>query len=165
MRYYNQTTFDSETFNGVVAIESFCHSGHSYSSVKEAYRILKSNASLVISDAFLKRPKNQLSTIAKNVYKGICKSWSLEDLGNITDVQNQLQKIRFQKIELKEISWHIAPSVLHVPFAIPAFICKQLWERKNVKPQSWNNLKGSFFALLCGLLRNEFGYYQIIATK
>lgn len=38
---YNHTPFEANSFDAAMAIESFCHSGHDESSIKEAYRILK----------------------------------------------------------------------------------------------------------------------------
>jgi len=49
---YNNTSFQSNSFDSAVAIESFCHSEHGENSLKEMHRILKPIAGLVIADAF-----------------------------------------------------------------------------------------------------------------
>ena len=59
----------------------------------------------------------------------------------------------------------MAPSVFHVPFAITGFILKNFLKRKPLKPQSWENMKASFYALISGLHIRDFGYYIITATK
>ncbi len=162
---YCDTSFKSNSVSGAYAIESFCHSGHSTKALQEAYRILKPNSRLVIADAFLKKDANQLCVGSNYCYEQLCKGWSLEDLGNINEVKNTLKQIGFKNISIEDVSFRVAPSVLHVPFAITGFILKKLFRKESLKPQSWKNLKGSLFALLSGLHMKSFGYYLITAEK
>jgi len=162
---YSATTLTYETMDGVIAIESLCHSGHNYQSLAEGYRILKLGGKFVITDAFLKKDPSELSASSNYCYQHLCKGWSLDGLGTISKVREDLYKIGFSKVEVEDVSNRIAPSVLHVPFAIPGFILKTILKNKPVKKQSWNNLKASFFALLSGFQRRSFGYYIITASK
>lgn len=162
---YNNTTFKSNTFDGALAIESFCHSGHNKDSFKEAYRILKPNGKLVIADAFLKKEASNLSIRSKYAYQKLCNHWSLERLGNIETVKLQLEEQGFNNIKVEDISFRVAPSVLHVPFAIIGFITKKLLNHKSLKRESLHNLKGSFYALMSGIHIKSFGYYLITCTK
>tara|TARA_R110001632_G_scaffold24795_7_gene68759 strand:- start:365 stop:1252 length:888 start_codon:yes stop_codon:yes gene_type:complete len=159
------TSMSNDSQDGAIAIESFCHTGHSYETLKEAKRILKKGSSLVIADAFLKKKPETLCLGSKYSYQGLCKGWSLDGLGVISDVEQNLKSMGFSTVTIEDISMKVAPSVLHVPFAIPSFILKQLWSGKGIKKQSWNNLKASFYALTAGLHRRAFGYYIITATK
>jgi len=162
---FNHTSFPSNSVDGAVAMESFCHTGHHYSTLKEAHRILKKGKKLVITDAFLKKQPSQLCLGSKYSYEGICKGWSLDGIGVIDEVRDNLQQLGFKDISIEDVSWRVAPSVFHVPFAIPSFIVKQFLKGRTINKQSWNNLKASFFALIAGLHRNAFGYYIITATK
>ncbi len=162
---YNNTSFSSEMFNAAIAIESFCHSGHSEKSFKEAYRILKPNGKFVIADAFLKKEETELCYGGNLAYQKLCNHWSLEKLGNINTVVQQLKKQGFKKVIIEDISFRVAPSVLHVPFAIIGFIFKGLLGYNSLKQESLHNLKGSFYALLSGLHMRSFGYYIVTCTK
>ncbi|MEM9363553.1 MAG: methyltransferase domain-containing protein [Bacteroidota bacterium] len=162
---YNNTSADSDSADGVIAIESFCHSGHTVSSFREAYRTLKPGAKLVIADAFLKKEVDQLCPGSLLAYRKLCKHWNLERLGDIHSVIHDLKKVGFKKIVVEDISFRVAPSVLHVPFAIVGFILKKLCRNKSLKRESSHNLKGSFYALLSGLHMKSFGYYLISCTK
>ncbi|TRW25306.1 methyltransferase domain-containing protein [Flavobacterium zepuense] len=162
---YNRTGFLSNSFDGALAIESFCHSGHSADSFTEAYRILKPGAKLVVGDAFLKKDYNELCIGGSYCYKGLCNGWSLEKLGNIPALKIMLAEIGFNNITVEDVSFRVAPSVLHVPFAITGFIIKKLLKNQQLKPQSMQNLKGSLFALLSGVQMNNFGYYIITCSK
>lgn len=162
---YNNTSLQSNSFNSAIAIESFCHSGHGENSLKEAHRILKPGGRLVIADAFLKKEATELCKGGKYSYKKLCNHWSLEKLETHYYMKKKLQELGFINIKVEDISFRVAPSVLHVPFAITGFILKKLLTFKSLKRESYHNLKGSFYALLSGLHIKSFGYYIISATK
>ncbi|MDB4292345.1 methyltransferase domain-containing protein [Maribacter sp.] len=162
---FNNTSLPSNSFDGAVAIESFCHSGHSPKSFKEAYRILKKGGKLVIADAFLKKQPEQLCYGGALSYKKLCNHWSLEKLGTIDTVTQQLKNEGFSEVKVEDVSFRVAPSVLHVPFAILGFVLKKLFGTGNLKRESLHNLKGSFYALLSGLHMKSFAYYIITCTK
>lgn len=164
-RDYRNTFFKDESFDGAIAIESLCHSGCSTEALEEAYRILKPNSTFVIADAFSKKDKEAMNPFSKKVYDGLCASWSLKSLGNIKKVKQELERIGFKDVQIKNIWYRVAPSVLHVPFAISGFILKKLFKGEKLKPESTKNLKGSFYALLTSLCLQDFGYYTITAKK
>lgn len=162
---YEETTFASESLDGAVAIESLCHSGHSKESLREAYRILKPGKTLVIADCFIKKDASQLCFGSRYCYDQLCKGWSLNGLGNIHDVAEDLKRIGFRNVQVEDISWRVAPSVFHVPAAILGFLLKKIFRKKQIKNESQNNLKASFYSLMAGLHRRAFGYYIITTTK
>lgn len=162
---YCNTSFSNNSMEGAIAIESYCHSGHSEEALKEAFRILKPEANLVIADAFLKKDAENLCKISNYSYRNLCKGWSLDGLGVIEEVKNNLKKIGFKKVRVEDVSFRVAPSVFHVPFAIGGFILKNILLKNPLKLQSWNNMKASFYALISGLHMKDFGYYIITATK
>ncbi|MFI1771799.1 methyltransferase domain-containing protein [Thalassobellus citreus] len=162
---YNNTSFKSNTFDAALAIESFCHSGHSKKSIEEAFRILKPNGKLVIADAFLKKSETNLCLGSNYAYKKLCSHWSLDKLETIDSMVKKLKEQGFTKIEIENASFRVALSVLHVPFTIIGFVIKQLFNSKTLKRESLHNLKGSFYALLSGLHMKSFGYYIISCTK
>lgn len=164
-RDYRNTGFTADKFDGVLAIESFCHSGCSIETLKEAYRVLKPNSKLIIADAFSKKDEGEMNFLSKNVHKGLSKCWSLEKLGNIHEVKKDLKAIGFKNVEVKNIWYRVAPSVLHVPFMILGFILRKIIKNEPLKKESKDNMKGSFYALLSSLCLQDFGYYIISAKK
>jgi len=162
---YNNTSFATTSFDAALAIESFCHSGHSSNSLKEAYRILKPKGKLVVADAFLKKTPSELCVGSNYAYQKLCNHWSLEKLETIDNMVAKLKQQGFSEIKIEDASFKVAPSVLHVPFAIIGFTLKKLLKTKTLKRESLHNLKGSFYALLSGLHMRSFGYYIITCTK
>lgn len=49
---YTNTTYDSESFDVVWAIESVCHAANKEDFIKEAYRLLKPGGQLILADFF-----------------------------------------------------------------------------------------------------------------
>lgn len=164
-RDYRKTYFNDNVFDGAMAVESFCHSGCSKESLKEAYRIIKPNSKLVIADAFVNKEESEMNFLTKSVHEGLCKYWSLERLGNVKKVEEDMREIGFENIEIKNIWYRVAPSVLHVPFAISGFVLRKLFKNEPLKKESIDNMKGSFYALLSALRIKDFGYYIISAEK
>ncbi|MEY8847420.1 methyltransferase domain-containing protein [Psychroserpens sp. XS_ASV72] len=162
---YNNTSFHSETFDSAIAIESFCHSGHSSNSIKEAYRLLKPGGRLVIADAFIKKHFNELCSGGRLAYQKLCDHWSLEKIESIKIYKEKLRAAGFTNISIENISFRVAPSVFHVPFAIIGFTLKELFKNHHISKESLHNLKGSFYALLAGLHLKSFGYYLITCVK
>ncbi len=162
---YTNTSFKNNSIDGVYAVESLCHSGHNQKSLKEAFRILKPKGRFVIADAFLKKATNDLCIGSNYTYHQLCKGWDLKGLGDINEVKQKMEKIGYKNIKIEDISFKVAPSVLHVPFAIIGFVFKKLLKKEDLKPQTLNNLKGSFYALLSGIQMQSFGYYMITAEK
>jgi MPBQ/MSBQ methyltransferase len=162
---YNAAPFADGYFNGLIAVESFCHSGHSMQTLKEAFRILAPKGRLVIADAFLKKPVEQLSATARYAYRKLCEGWKLQGLGDIISTRKNLEDAGFTNIVIEDISFRVAPSVMHVPFASLGFMLRKKLKGEAIRPQSLNNLKGSVYALLSGMHLRAFGYYMISCEK
>lgn len=164
---YSDTPLDRNSVDYVIAIESSCHAPDSSKStlLKEIYRILKPGGRFVIADGFRKTHR-PLKGILRRAYQTLCDSWVIEQLGNIVEVEKCLKILGFERIEKKDISWNVAPSVAHVPGAVLTFLIKQfLRNDSKMNEQRWNNLKSPLLTMLVGLARKEFGYYLISGTK
>ncbi len=89
----------------------------------------------------------------------------MEKVEKKQNIKSLLLRLGFKNSILEEVPHRVAPSVLHVPFAILGFILKKVFKHKTLKKESIRNLKGSFYALLTGLHLKSFGYYIISAEK
>lgn len=162
---YNAAPFADGYFDGLIAVESFCHSGHSLQTLTEAFRLLAPKGRMVIADAFLKKPVERLSATAGFAYRKLCEGWKLDGLGDIVSTRKNLEEAGFKNIRIEDISFRVAPSVMHVPFATLGFMLRKTLKGEAIRPQSLNNLKGSVYALLSGIHLRAFGYYMISCEK
>ena len=69
------------------------------------------------------------------------------------------------EIDVKEISWQVAPSAVHAPFVTLFFFLKSLFSGKTLKKESVKNLKACFLIFFLGMCRSSIGYYKITAKK
>ncbi len=75
---YCHTPFPPASFDAVFGIESICYAYPKNEFLKEAYRILKSNGVLFITDGYSKRIPND--RIEKNIYSSFCRGFHLKEL-------------------------------------------------------------------------------------
>jgi MPBQ/MSBQ methyltransferase len=164
---YHNSMLEDESADGIYAIESACYSPREHQSrfFNEAFRVLKEGRRFVIADGFLKVEESALCPTVRHIYKGICKNWALPGMLNMSDTKAQLTKAGFKRIHVEDVSWKVAPSVVHVPFVIAKFLLHKYRRNEPLSRQSVNNLKGSFQTLLLGIQRQYFGYYLITAEK
>jgi MPBQ/MSBQ methyltransferase len=160
--------FADACFDYAYALESACHSHDEDKElfIAEMSRILKAGGSFCIADGFLKHDK-KLPWLFNWLYKKIIDCWALPSFGNIDQFTNTLKKYNLTGIEVKEISWHIAPSVLYVPWTCIKFFAKELWKNKSLKmnKERWNNVYAPLMGMVLGMHRKHFGYYIISGKK
>ncbi|MGH1486881.1 MAG: SAM-dependent methyltransferase [Cellvibrionaceae bacterium] len=162
---YTQTTYADNTFSGAYAIESSCYDNglNKARFLKETYRLLKPGAKLVVADGF--RKSNKGNMIFEFAYKHVCKGWSLETFGHIDAFVQEMEKIGFKEVKVEDVSWRIAPSVLHVPWISIKYLFTHLLSKKGNKTFQWLHFVAPMMGLIVGLHRPHYGYYLVTARK
>ncbi len=160
---YTDLPFEVGSADGVWAVESACYAEGSSKAdlVREMARVLKTNGRFVVADCFIKQPNKKFNFLIERCYKSVCRNWVLPEMPVIDDFVEALKKHGFRNIVVEDISWRVAPSLAHAPFAVFSFMIKKLFSREQLKQQSINNLKASLLALTLGLNRTKFSYYLI----
>jgi ubiquinone/menaquinone biosynthesis C-methylase UbiE len=164
---YSRLPLPASCADGVMAIESMCHSGDcgKQEFIQEMHRVLKSGKRFVIADGFLKKMPGQLNALAGKCYKGIRSNWALDDLAEINLFKSNLECAGFHDVKAEDISWNVAVSMTHVPFVSMNFLLKNLFAGKRLKKRSRDNLYGSLLAMVLGLHRRSFGYFLVSGIK
>lgn len=162
---YHNTPFSDNSFDGIYAIESACHSPEldKRSLLTEAFRLLKPGSRLVICDGFTKGLK-PFNPIMKFCYKKTCEHWSLGNLGELNSVVGTMTELGFRNIQIRNISMNIAPSAAYVPWVSLKFFIKLLLTR-DTNRQHWNHLLAPLWALPLALHLHRTGYYLVSGEK
>lgn len=162
---YHNTPYADATFNGVYAIESACHSveADKRSLIKEAHRLLKPGAKLVICDALLKQP-DKMNAISKLCYQKTCENWALGQFGDIDQVKKALEEEGFTDIKFDNITLRVLPSAAFVPWVCLRYLSKLILT-KDTNPEHWAHLYAPLWGFALGFNLRRFGYYVVSARK
>ena len=164
---YTRTGLPDACADGAVAIESACHADGPDKEpfIREAARILRPGARLVVADGFLKDDAHSLDPLSRRLHQALCRSFVLPELGQIPRFTDTLRRHGFQDITLNEISWRVAPSALHAPLAVLSFSLKKALRGERLSEQSVNNLRGSLLSAALGVNRRKVGYFLVTAQR
>ena len=162
---YHNLPFEDEIFSGGYALESICHSEDRNQVLKEAARVLKKGSEFVVADGFLKLDLKSTSKLFQKMFGVLCEGWAIPDFAQIDKFKSMMKANGFDIKEAKDLSWEIAPSVIHSPFVVMHYLIYALFGKAKLKKQNINNLKGSLMGLIIGLYRRKFSYYIIKAVK
>jgi len=164
---YTSTPFADGVADGVWAVESACyaHGATKENLGREMARILKTGGRFVVADCFVKDPEKKLNYVIGKCYAAVCRYWALPEMPELEGFVATLRKHGFQDIVVEDISWRVAPSLAHAPFAVMGFILKKLLAGEQLKRHSINNLKASLLALVLGSNRTKFSYCLISGSR
>jgi MPBQ/MSBQ methyltransferase len=157
---YHHTPCAGQSFDGIYAIESACHSAErdKVSLLKEAHRLLKPGGRLVICDGFIKSPK-RLNPFSQFCYRKTCEHWALGHFPEEEGVVAAMEKLGYKNIQVQDITLRIMPSAAFV-----RYFCKLLWTRDK-NPQHWHHLLAPVWGFLLGLNLRRFRYCLVSGEK
>jgi MPBQ/MSBQ methyltransferase len=160
---YTSTPFDDRSFDGAYALESSCHASgdDKHDFVREAARLLKPGAHLVVADGFIEREPVPwpISAVLRSVYK----NWALPRFANRAAFIRALELHGFDVLESEDVSYRIAPSALHVPWVTLRFLLATLTQK--VSRVRWGHVFASILSPLVGAARPFFKYRMLVARR
>ncbi len=164
---YTDTRFPPASIDGAIAIESACHAEgpDKLPFVQEVARLLKPGARLVVADAFLKNPDRPLGPISSRLNDLLNESFVLPQLPQIESFAAALTQSGFEDVQVEDISWRVAPSVMYAPYVVSSFVLKRFIRRQRLSEHTRANLRGSLMCSFLGVNRMKFGYYLVSATR
>ena len=96
----------------------------------------------------------------------MCRHWAVETFAEIGQFREALARHGFEQITVEEISWRIAPSVLHIPWVTLRFLLRELaLHRLRMSRVRWGHLVACVLSPVVGAARSRFGYYLVSARR
>jgi ubiquinone/menaquinone biosynthesis C-methylase UbiE len=164
---YAKLPFPDGAADGVWAVESACYAqgADKEDLIGEMARVLKTGGRFAVADCFIKQPEKKFNALIEKSYAEVCKNWALPEMPVLDHFTAALKRKGFRDIQVEDISWRVAPSLAHAPFAVASFIVKKLLAGETLKRHSFNNLKASLLAPALGLNRSKFSYCLISGIR
>jgi MPBQ/MSBQ methyltransferase len=164
---YTSLPYENNSADAAYALESICHceSLDKAAVIKEMMRVLKPGKRFVIIDGFVKKNPESFSSILRYCYKEICNGWALPSFPFHDLVIQRLKEYGAEEIKTKDLSFRVAPSVLHSPFVVIYFLMKKLLKGEKLNRVRVGHLKACFLGLMLGMHRKSFAYSMITGRK
>lgn len=163
---YTATGLPTGQADGVIAIESACYASGSTKAdfAREAARLLRPGARLVVIDGFLLR--GTPGRWAARLHRLWADCWAVPSLARLQEFREELEHQGFQDVRIRSLRWRIAPSAMHIPVLATRYSLVELWKaRGRLSPWRRRHIIASYCALLLGLLWRDFDYCEVIATR
>ena len=128
-------------------------------------RVLKPGKRFVIVDGFIKRKPETFRGLLKYCYNQICKGWALPSFPHVGLLTEALKENGGENIEVRDISFMIAPSAMHAPFTVVGFIIKKMMQGEKLNSVRLGHLKSCFLGLVLGMFRGSFSYLMVTGIK
>lgn len=162
---YHQTHYEDQTFDGIYAIESACHSleKDKRSLLAEAHRLLKPGGRVVMCDGFIKG-RQALNFFSQRCYDNTCKYWSLGHFPQLEETVEAMEALGYRNIKVEDITLRIFPSASFVPWVALRYFCKLMYLRDK-NPQHWHHLLAPVWGFLLGLNLKRFRYCLVSGEK
>lgn len=164
---YAALPFRDGAADGVWAVESACYAEGAAKEnlAREMARVLKTGGRFAVADCFIKQPEKRFNPLVEKCYRQVCRGWALAEMPALDPFVDALERHGFGDVVVEDISWRVAPSLAHAPFAVFSFMLRKFFAGERLKPESVNNLKASLLAPALGLNRSRFSYCLISGTR
>jgi MPBQ/MSBQ methyltransferase len=164
---YTKLPFEDNSADAVYGLESFCHAEGMDKAgvVKEMFRVLKPGQRFVVVDGFIKRDPREFGKVLRYCYNSICKGWALPSFPHLGRFVEALKKYGGAEIKIKDLSFRVAPSVLHAPFMVTYFLLKKMLQGEKLNPIRKGHLKACLLGLILGMHNHRFAYCFITGVK
>lgn len=150
------------------AIESVCHArgADKAAFVRELCRVLRPGGRFVIADGFMKHGR-PLPGWLERVRARVCEGWAIEVFPELAAMTGRLREGGVQALEVRDISWQVAPSVVHVPRVALGFLIDELRATGGLRlgPLRRGNVVAPLLGIVLGMARSHFGYHLIAGRR
>lgn len=151
---------------GVYTIESSCYDPDPNKSgiIREAYNAIEKGG-VVFADGF-KKHSNPLHPWIERGYQTWGDGWAVPNLADINRFCAQLTQQDFTDIKVTDVSWNVAPSVLHAVFMAAKYTISNIIRNdRHALDYGKEDLISAVLTCVLGASRKDFGYYIVSASK
>jgi len=165
---YTEIPLPDGSVDHAYALESSCHARgvDKAAFVRELGRVLRPGGRFVIADGFMKHAR-PLPAWLDQLRARVCEGWAIEAFAELPAMTDRLRACGLQALAVRDISWRVAPSVVHVPRIALGFLLRELRAHGAIKLDRARrgNVVAPVLGMLLGLARAHFGYHLIAGRR
>lgn len=153
----------AEGFDGAYAVESLCYAHSPEQVVRGLGRLLRPGARLVVADAFVPHER-ELSAVSRRLHAAAARRWRIPGFPRLPRFERALARAGFRVVGIEDISWRVAPSVLHVP----GKVARLRWANGRLPrlgEARRDNAVAPLFGALVGLQHRDLRYQLVVAER
>ncbi len=143
---YCHTSLESDHYDVVYGIESYCHAQNKLDVLKESARLLKESGKLVVLDFFWSFDKLRItekSDSDREAMTNWAKSWAVSDFAYEKEFEEKLQQAGFTNIQKKVVTKHVEPSIkrlfyIFIPSVAIDWVLRVIGKRKGKHENMWS---------------------------
>lgn len=160
---FQDTELPSASFDAAFALESACFAeGETKTKLlAEAARLLRPGGKFVVVDGFRKH-QHRLPKLVNWLYGKSLAAWGMPCLSSIGSFVKELQTMGFDEVQVKDISWNVAPSLLHIPF-VAVKLMLGYWPKKDRGHLRY--LQALCLTMALSPFKKHFGYFVVTCVK
>jgi len=158
---FTSTPFEDHSFDVVWCIESVCHANEKSDFLKEAFRLLKKEGTLIVADFFRTEKKPSLDTNAW--MKKWAQAWAIPDFEKLSSFESKAFQNGFPSVKNFDITKPIYPTAKRLYYClVPGIICDGFL-RIFGKRTKWN--KGNVWSTLYQYRALQEGFWDYRVVK
>lgn len=164
---FEKTSYPDETFDLCYSIEAAVHGDglDKRKYLEEMFRILKPGGQLVVVDCFLLRPPSKMNFLTRAVYDAACRGWAVKEMAMLSKLNDAAIAVGFTKPDFTDLSWRVAPSVMHVPFVSLRYFFQSIFRGRSIAIESFRHVISCLAACFLGIQLNTFRYGIVCLRK
>ncbi len=162
---YQNSGLPSASCQAAYALESCCHAAHEDKGafLAEMHRLLQPGSRFVIVDGFTLTPTRPRHL--QRLIDYACGGWALPCFPSLQGMLERLRQLGFEDLKTRDLSWRIAPSVMHSAPTVVGFLLKRMAQGQRLNKVRLAHLWACLVSLLIGMHRAHFGYLLISGRK
>lgn len=132
--------------------------------LRECHRLLRPSGTFVFADVYLKRER-PLPPVVRQLDRAWHRNGETRQIGNVNAVRQTAAEVGFEDVSVTDVSWNVAPFMLHIPFVVARLVAVKLREGNWLNREEKKLAAALVLSTCLGLFKTHYGYYLVSGRR